>query len=104
MYCFKIVDAFGVCMILECTSDSFESEVIVVEVQEKASKENKYTNKSFVNTVHSYQCHLFVSWQVQVKDALDVYIEHRLLLEQRNRNDTETRDPRNKYPPELLRR
>ena len=42
--------------------------------------------------------------QVQVKDALDVYIEHRLLLEQRNRNDTETRDPRNKYPPELLRR
>ncbi|KAM7444334.1 Mcm2-7 hexameric complex component [Porites harrisoni] len=42
--------------------------------------------------------------EVQVKDALDVYIEHRLLLEQRNRNDTETRDPRNKYPPELLRR
>lgn len=50
MYCFKIVDAFGVCMILECTSDSFESEAIVVEVQEKASKENKYTNKSFVTT------------------------------------------------------
>lgn len=42
--------------------------------------------------------------EVQVKDALDVYIEHRLLLEQRNRNDTEARDPRNKYPPELLRR
>lgn len=49
-------------------------------------------------------CHNFVSFKVQVKDALDVYIEHRLLLEQRNRNDTEARDPRNKYPPELLRR
>lgn len=48
--------------------------------------------------------HNFVSYKVQVKDALDVYIEHRLLLEQRNRNDTEARDPRNKYPPELLRR
>ena len=45
-----------------------------------------------------------VPQKIQVKDALDVYIEHRLLLEQRNRNDTETRDPRNKYPPELLRR
>ncbi|XP_031567709.1 DNA replication licensing factor mcm7-like [Actinia tenebrosa] len=42
---------------------------------------------------------------VQVKDALDIYIEHRLLLEQRNRqNQAETVDLRSKYPPELLRR
>ncbi|KAL4220076.1 Mcm2-7 hexameric complex component [Mactra antiquata] len=40
------------------------------------------------------------------KDALDVYIEHRLLLEQRNHPEGTdiTRDPRNKYPAELMRR
>ena len=29
---------------------SFESEALAIEVQEKASKENYYTNKSFVST------------------------------------------------------
>ncbi|XP_064639255.1 DNA replication licensing factor mcm7-B-like [Lineus longissimus] len=39
------------------------------------------------------------------KDALDVYIEHRLLMEQRHHPQQEaTRDPRNKYPAELMRR
>ncbi|XP_076435363.1 DNA replication licensing factor mcm7-like [Babylonia areolata] len=40
------------------------------------------------------------------KDTLDVYIEHRLLMERRNHPDGQeiTRDPRNKYPPELMRR
>ncbi|XP_002739848.1 DNA replication licensing factor mcm7-like [Saccoglossus kowalevskii] len=42
------------------------------------------------------------------KDSLDVYIEHRLMMEQRLRggrqNETEERDARNKYPPELMRR
>lgn len=44
--------------------------------------------------------------EVSNKDALDVYIEHRLLMEQRNHPDGQevTRDPRNKYPPELMRR
>lgn len=41
---------------------------------------------------------------VPPKDALDVYIEHRLLMESRNRNLGEQRDPRNKYCPELMRR
>lgn len=41
---------------------------------------------------------------VPPKDALDVYIEHRLLMESRNRHDGEQRDPRNKYAPELMRR
>lgn len=86
----------------------------------KRNKNHKYNNDDFQmtnlnnldteqNTVQFCQqfydnWHNFVSYKVQVKDALDVYIEHRLLLEQRNRNDTEARDPRNKYPPELLRR
>ena len=49
-----------------------------------------------------------VFWQVVVKDSLDVYIEHRMLMESRNHaadGGTEaTRDPRNRYPPELMRR
>lgn len=41
---------------------------------------------------------------VPPKDALDVYIEHRLLMEQRNRDPGDQRDPKNSYPPELMRR
>lgn len=42
--------------------------------------------------------------QTVAKDSLDVYIEHRLMMEQRGRDPAETRDPRNQYPPELMRR
>uniref|UniRef100_A0A1A9W3H0 DNA replication licensing factor MCM7 n=1 Tax=Glossina brevipalpis TaxID=37001 RepID=A0A1A9W3H0_9MUSC len=41
---------------------------------------------------------------VHAKDALDVYIEHRLLMEVRNRNTMEQRDHRNSFPPELMKR
>ena len=45
------------------------------------------------------------SIQIVHKDTLDVYIEHRLMMEARLHQDNEsTRDPRNRYPPELLRR
>ena len=42
--------------------------------------------------------------EVMAKDVLDVYIEHRLLLQQRLRGEGTSRDPRHSYPPELLRR
>ncbi|XP_023659194.1 DNA replication licensing factor MCM7 isoform X1 [Paramormyrops kingsleyae] len=42
--------------------------------------------------------------EVVAKDSLDVYIEHRLMLEQRGRDPNDTRDPRNQYPAELMRR
>ncbi|CAF0791914.1 unnamed protein product [Adineta steineri] len=43
--------------------------------------------------------------EVQNKDVLDVYIEHRTLMEQRMHHNTdETRDPMNRYPEELMRR
>lgn len=42
--------------------------------------------------------------QIVAKDSLDVYIEHRLMMEQRGRDPADTRDPRNQYPPELMRR
>ncbi|XP_077326711.1 DNA replication licensing factor MCM7 [Lithobates pipiens] len=42
--------------------------------------------------------------EVVHKDSLDVYIEHRLMMEQRGRDPSEIRDPHNQYPPELMRR
>lgn len=42
--------------------------------------------------------------EVTAKDALDVYIEHRLLMESRTRNQAEHRDERNRFPPELMKR
>ncbi|XP_077589755.1 DNA replication licensing factor MCM7 [Stigmatopora nigra] len=41
---------------------------------------------------------------VVAKDSLDVYIEHRLMMEQRSRDPADTRDARNQYPAELMRR
>lgn len=38
------------------------------------------------------------------KDALDVYLEHRLLMESRNRHEFDRRDPQNRFPPELMKR
>lgn len=38
------------------------------------------------------------------KDALDVYIEHRQMMEARMRNPNEQRDARNNLPPELVKR
>lgn len=42
--------------------------------------------------------------EVHAKDALDVYIEHRLLMESRTRNPMEQHDQRNSFPPELMKR
>lgn len=41
---------------------------------------------------------------VVAKDSLDVYIEHRLLMESRLRNPNEARDARNHFPTELMKR
>jgi len=38
------------------------------------------------------------------RDALDVYIEHRLMMEQRTRQTGEVHVQNNRYPPELMRR
>lgn len=42
--------------------------------------------------------------EVVNKDVLDVYIEHRLMMEQRSRDPGASRSPQNQYPPELMRR
>ncbi|CAL8307137.1 unnamed protein product [Arctogadus glacialis] len=41
---------------------------------------------------------------IVARDSLDVYIEHRLMMEQRGRDPADTRDARNQYPAELMRR
>lgn len=46
----------------------------------------------------------FKEHDVIAKDALDVYIEHRLLMESRVRQPNEHRNPQNKFPDELMRR
>lgn len=38
------------------------------------------------------------------KDSLDVYIEHRLMMESRLRNANEQRNQQNRFPPELIKR
>ncbi|TDG53061.1 hypothetical protein AWZ03_000604 [Drosophila navojoa] len=42
--------------------------------------------------------------EVHAKDALDVYIEHRLMMDARTRNPMEQRDERNAFPAELMKR
>lgn len=42
--------------------------------------------------------------EVSAKDALDVYIEHRLMMDGRTRNPMEQRDERNAFPAELMKR
>ncbi|XP_006859686.1 PREDICTED: DNA replication licensing factor MCM7 [Chrysochloris asiatica] len=42
--------------------------------------------------------------EVVNKDILDVYIEHRLMMEQRSRDPGAARSPQNQYPLELMRR
>lgn len=49
-------------------------------------------------------CVITIPSQVLCKDALDVYIEHRLMMEQRLRQPGDVHDPRNQFPPELMRR
>lgn len=46
----------------------------------------------------------FKEHDVVAKDALDVYIEHRLMMENRMRQPSEQRTAQNKFPPELMRR
>lgn len=46
----------------------------------------------------------FKTHDVAAKDALDVFIEHRLMMENRLRQPNDQRDPRDKFPRELMRR
>lgn len=65
--------------------------------------------RRYVNLVSELVSELLPDYKtrdVPPKDALDVYIRHRLLLERRNQQQgaAEHKSANNKYPPELLRR
>lgn len=46
----------------------------------------------------------FKERNIIAKDSLDVYIEHRLLMEARMRNQHEPTTSMNQFPPELMKR
>ncbi|NXF60044.1 MCM7 factor, partial [Ciccaba nigrolineata] len=73
------------------------------ELAEAACDNAKRYSRLFADAVHEL-LPLYKEREVSRKDVLDVYIEHRLLLEQRGRDGGDTRSPQNQYPPELLRR
>ncbi|XP_026280371.1 DNA replication licensing factor Mcm7 [Frankliniella occidentalis] len=66
--------------------------------------DNTRRYSQLVGDVVSELLPLFKEKEIADKDTLDVYIEHRILMEQRNRRPGEQRNPQNKYPPELMRR
>ncbi|KAF1631759.1 DNA replication licensing factor MCM7, partial [Eudyptes filholi] len=73
------------------------------ELAEAVCDNAKRYGRLFADAVHEL-LPLYKEREVSRKDVLDVYIEHRLLLEQRGRDAGDARSPQNQYPPELLRR
>lgn len=70
----------------------------------EAVQQNTRRYVSFFANVVSELLPNYKERDVVAKDSLDVYIEHRLMMETRSRNQMEQRDPRNRFPPELMRR
>ncbi|XP_026764148.2 DNA replication licensing factor Mcm7 [Galleria mellonella] len=78
------------------------------EVNEELAEAVKSNTRRYTNMVSDVVYEMLPDYkhkEVASKDSLDVYIEHRIMLEARNhRIPGEMRDPRNRYPPELIRR
>lgn len=70
----------------------------------QAIQENARRYASFFANVIQELLPNYKEREVVAKDSLDVYIEHRLLMEARSRNPMEHKDARNSFPPELMRR
>ncbi|KAB0798440.1 hypothetical protein PPYR_09433 [Photinus pyralis] len=74
-------------------------EELVEAVKNNARRYNNMISDVVYDLLPTFKEHEVVS-----KDALDVYIAQRLLMENRMRQPNEQRDAQNKYPPELMRR
>ncbi|XP_049887432.1 DNA replication licensing factor Mcm7 [Pectinophora gossypiella] len=78
------------------------------EVNDELAEAVRQNTRRYANMVSDVVYEMLPDYkhrEVVAKDALDVYIEHRIMLEARNhRIPGEMRDPRNRYPPELIRR
>ncbi|XP_025066886.1 DNA replication licensing factor MCM7, partial [Alligator sinensis] len=73
------------------------------ELAEAACENSRRYARLFADAVHELLPD-YKERELTHKDVLDVYLEHRLMLEQRGRDAGETHGPQNHYPPELLRR
>lgn len=90
-----------------------EQIVLYIELDDLNDYDNELTD-AIINNTRRYSNMLyetifemlptFKQHDVPAKDALDVYVEHRLMMEGRTRQQNEQRDARNKFPPELMRR
>jgi len=67
------------------------------QIVENARRYTLIFGEAIQEMLPSYKEH-----EVEAKDALDVYISHRILMENQNPNDDHSRA--HKYPPELMRR
>ncbi|XP_052005836.1 DNA replication licensing factor mcm7-A-like isoform X1 [Xyrauchen texanus] len=73
------------------------------ELVESVCENTKRYTTLFADAVHELLPE-YREREVVAKDALDVYIEHRLMMEARGHDPADTRDSRNQYPSELMRR
>lgn len=77
------------------------------EFNESLNEAVEQNTRRYTNIFADVILELLPSYKEQsvvAKDSLDVYIEHRLLMESRLRNSNEHREPFNRFPPELLKR
>lgn len=72
---------------------------LVEPVQQNTRRYIKLFSDVISEILPSYKEHTVVA-----KDSLDVYIEHRLLMESRFHNQAEQRHPKNQFPDELMKR
>lgn len=75
------------------------NESLVEAVIENTRRFSNLFSDVIVELLPTYKEHASVA-----KDSLDVYIEHRLMMESRLRNTNEQRDSHNRFPPELIKR
>ncbi|CAB0036207.1 unnamed protein product, partial [Trichogramma brassicae] len=77
------------------------------EVDEELAEYVRTNTRRYVNLLLELVQEIlpdFKEHPVQPKDALDIYIEHRLMMQARAQNEGEQRNPQNQYAPELMRR
>lgn len=75
------------------------NESIVEAITQNTRRYSNLFSDVILELLPSYKEH-----SVAAKDSLDVYIEHRLLMEARFRNTNEVRDAQNRFPPDLVKR
>lgn len=90
-------DQVSMCIELDDVSD-FNDDLAI------AMKTNTRRYVNLVSDIVFEMLPTFVQKDVVAKDALDVYIEHRLMMQSRIRQPHEANDARTKFPQELIRR